>query len=99
MKVILKGLSKLISSLITPEMKKQVFVYLGDKLVSKRMNKWPWWYPLQTAKSIVQSVGRSIRTSEDYAVTYILDAGWNYFYHKNKSVFPPDFKKCLKSFS
>ena len=34
MKVILKGLSKVISSLITPEMKKQVFIYLGDKLVA-----------------------------------------------------------------
>ena len=39
MKVILKGLSKIISSLITPEMKKQVFIYLGDKLVSSTKNK------------------------------------------------------------
>lgn len=39
MKVILKGLSKIISSLITPEMKKQVFIYLGDKLVASTKNK------------------------------------------------------------
>ena len=39
MKVILKGLSKVISSLITPEMKKQVFIYLGDKLVASTKNK------------------------------------------------------------
>ncbi len=71
------------------------YPYLGDKLVKKRMNKWKWWYPLQTAKIIVQSVGRSIRNEEDHAVTYILDAGWDYFYSKNKSIFPKDFQECI----
>jgi len=72
------------------------YPYLGDKLVSKRMNKWKWWYPLQTAKTVVQSVGRSVRSSDDHAVTYILDAGWDYFWSRNKSIFPPDFNRCLK---
>ena len=72
------------------------YPYLGDKLVKKRMNKWDWWYPLQTAKTIVQSVGRSIRSSEDFAVTYILDENWNYFYKRNQNIFPEDFRKCLK---
>ena len=72
------------------------YPYLGDKLVKKRMNKWDWWYPLQTAKTIVQSVGRSIRSSEDYAVTYILDENWNYFYKRNRNIFPEDFRKCLR---
>ena len=39
MKIVLKGLSKVISSMITPEMKKQVFMYLGDKLVASTQNK------------------------------------------------------------
>ena len=72
------------------------YPYLGDKLVKKRMNKWDWWYPLQTAKTVVQSVGRSIRSSEDYAVTYILDENWNYFYKRNRNIFPEDFRKCLR---
>jgi Rad3-related DNA helicase len=72
------------------------YPYLGDKLVKKRMNKWDWWYPLQTAKTIVQSVGRSIRSNEDFAVTYILDENWNYFYSRNKNIFPEDFRKCLR---
>ena len=62
---------------------------------SKKINKWKWWYPLQTAKTIVQSVGRSVRSSEDHAVTYILDSNWGYFFQKNKDVFPEDFKKCI----
>ena len=73
------------------------YPYLGDKLVKKRMYKWRWWYPLQTAKSIVQSVGRSVRSAEDHAVTYILDDDWNRFFSKNSHMFPEDFKKSIVS--
>ena len=72
------------------------YPYLGDKLVKKRMHKWKWWYPLQTAKVIVQSVGRSVRSSTDTAVTYILDADWEYFWKRNKDVFPKGFKDTIK---
>ena len=72
------------------------YPYLGDKVVKKRMNKWPGWYPLQTAKSIVQAVGRSIRSVDDHAVTYILDGQWRSFYGRNKKFFPDDFQKCIK---
>ena len=72
------------------------YPYLGDKLVRKKMNKWKWWYPLQTAKTIVQAVGRSVRSSEDSAVTYILDADFERFYDRNLSMFPNGFKECLQ---
>ena len=71
------------------------YPYLGDKLVKKRMNKWKSWYPLQTAKSIVQSIGRSVRSKDDHAVTYILDADFDRFYRMNARFFSKDFKKCL----
>jgi Rad3-related DNA helicase len=73
------------------------YPYLGDKLVKKRMNKWKKWYPLQTAKSIVQSVGRSVRSNDDHAVSYILDTDWDRFYGMNRSLFPEDFKRCLSN--
>jgi Rad3-related DNA helicase len=60
------------------------------------MYKRKTWYPLQTAKSIVQSVGRSVRSKDDEAVTYILDSDWSMFYGRNKHFFPDDFKRCLK---
>jgi ATP-dependent DNA helicase DinG len=72
------------------------YPYLGDKLVKQRMQRWKWWYPLQTAKTIIQAVGRSIRNKDDHAVTYILDADWDRFYSRNKNIFPEDFRKCLK---
>ena len=71
------------------------YPYLGDKLIKKKMNKWRWWYPMQTAKTIVQSVGRSIRNQEDFAVTYILDSDWNYFYKRNSAYLPTDFSSCI----
>ena len=58
------------------------YPYLGDKLVRKRMNKFSGWYELQTAKSIVQSTGRSVRSESDHAVTYILDSDFDRFYKK-----------------
>jgi ATP-dependent DNA helicase DinG len=71
------------------------YPYLGDKLIKKKMNKWKWWYPLQTAKTIVQSVGRSVRSIDDHAVTYILDSDWIRFYNKNSKYFPTDFKRSI----
>jgi Rad3-related DNA helicase len=71
------------------------YPYLGDKLCRKRMNKWKWWYPMQTAKTIVQSVGRSVRDMEDHAITYILDEDWGRFYGMNKNIFPKSFTDAI----
>lgn len=68
---------------------------LGDKIVRKRMNKWKWWYPLQTSKTIIQSIGRSVRSSDDYAITYILDADWERFFSRNQDMFPESFKESI----
>jgi len=72
------------------------YPFLGDKLVKKRMNKWKWWYSFQTTKRIIQSLGRSVRSETDSAVTYILDSDWTRFYRNNSLLFPKDFKDCLK---
>lgn len=70
---------------------------LGDKLVKKRMHRWSWWYPMQTIKTIVQSVGRGVRSETDHAVTYILDADWGRFYGKHRDLFPDAFKAAVQS--
>lgn len=67
------------------------FPYLGDKVTKKKMNKWKWWYNTQTIRSIIQSVGRSIRSEDDKAVTYILDSDWTIIKSRNKDMFPIDF--------
>jgi Rad3-related DNA helicase len=69
---------------------------LGDKLVRKRMHKWDWWYPMQTVKTVVQAVGRAVRSADDHAVTYILDADWSRFESKHGELLPKGFKDCIR---
>tara|TARA_R110000803_G_scaffold59694_3_gene118521 strand:- start:1061 stop:2686 length:1626 start_codon:yes stop_codon:yes gene_type:complete len=71
------------------------YPWLGDPIVKKRMHKFPNWYSLKTAITIVQAVGRSVRNSEDTAITYILDSDWDRFYGKNKKLFCEDFKRLI----
>ena len=71
------------------------YPYLGDQIVRKRMYNHKDWYSLQTAKAIVQSCGRSVRSEKDTAITYILDSDWERFYRKNKHIFPKGFKSLL----
>jgi len=69
--------------------------YLGDELVKRRMEKYNHWYSYQAVKSLIQAKGRSIRTSEDFAVTYILDDSFDRLYSNNISLFPEHFKESL----
>jgi Rad3-related DNA helicase len=71
------------------------FPNLGDAVVSKRMQLDAKWYALETTRTMVQGVGRSIRNMEDKATTYILDGSFEYFYEKNKEMFPQSFRKSL----
>jgi len=71
------------------------FPYLGDLVIKKRMAKNSTWYNFQTAKSVVQALGRSVRNENDYAASYILDADWERFYNRSRSLFSSDFSKTL----
>jgi Rad3-related DNA helicase len=55
------------------------------------------WYPYVTAKSIIQSLGRSIRNKDDHAMSYILDSDWTNFYARNERMFTDDFRLALHS--
>lgn len=70
--------------------------YLGDQLVKARMEKYDYWYSYQAAKALIQGLGRSIRDKNDYAVSYILDESFEYFYERNQNLFPNYFKKALE---
>lgn len=47
---------------------------LGDKRIKHILDKYPIVYELSTVLKLVQGVGRSVRSKEDHAVTYILDS-------------------------
>lgn len=71
------------------------FPYLGDKRVQLKMKLQTWWYSYQTVKLLVQSLGRSVRSSDDFAISYILDEDWSYFYSQNKNSFPDYIKEAI----
>ncbi|MAH43614.1 hypothetical protein CL614_07915 [archaeon] len=71
------------------------FPYLGDKLIRKKMHKWKWWYAYRTAKTIVQASGRSIRSENDSAVTYIIDSDFRKFSYRHGNLFPSSFTECI----
>lgn len=64
------------------------YPFLGDKRVKLKMKLQPWWYSYQTVKLIVQSLGRSVRSVDDYAVSYILDEDFINIYNNNYKLFP-----------
>lgn len=68
------------------------FPYLGDLVVKRRMDNNKFWYPYMTAKSVIQSLGRSIRNESDHATSYILDSDWEKFFKMNQRMFPSTFK-------
>jgi len=67
------------------------YPYLGDPLIRKRMHKFDGWYSTQVAKTVMQSIGRSVRSMEDTAITYILDGDWERFLKQNRKFFPKTF--------
>jgi len=71
------------------------YPYLGDNYVKEKMERVEGWYAWETAKTIIQAYGRSIRNEDDFSTTYILDSNFEYFYNKNNYLFPKWFKDAL----
>ena len=61
---------------------------LGDKRVARRKAIDPSWYGYMTALSFVQSIGRSVRSKTDKAITYVLDESFENFVHWNRKFIP-----------
>lgn len=72
------------------------YPYIGDPVIAWKLKHDPRWYRWITARTLVQACGRSIRSNDDSAVTYILDSDWSVFYGGNKSIFPPGFAELLQ---
>lgn len=71
------------------------FPYLGDKVIQLRKDKIFGWYQCQTARTVIQAFGRSVRNINDHATSYILDSDWERFFRTNRSMFPDEFSAAL----
>ena len=54
------------------------------------------WYYWQTALRLIQAYGRSIRSKDDWARTYVLDSAFRYFVRKNRNTLPRWFIQAIK---
>lgn len=71
------------------------FPYLGDKRTAIKAKRDPAWYQYQTSKTLVQSVGRGVRSMDDWCHTYILDKAFGGFIRR--APLPPDFLNSVCS--
>src|SRR3989442_10175362 len=62
--------------------------YPADRWTKAKRQMDPEWYYWQTVLKFVQAYGRSIRSKEDRAKTYILDSAFASLVRKNKHMFP-----------
>lgn len=69
---------------------------LGDPLIKAKTEYSNEWYDWKTGISIMQGVGRSVRSEDDWAVTYVLDACFRSLINK-QGFFPPSFKERIKT--
>jgi len=73
------------------------FPNLGDKRVKRRKDLQPGWYAYQTALMFIQALGRSVRSEEEKAITYILDRSFERFYLGNRRLFPPYIRETIEN--
>jgi Rad3-related DNA helicase len=67
-----------------------------EKRVKAKMAKFPLWYTSRTLTKILQGFGRSIRSEDDWAKTYVLDTAINNVFFKAQSMIPRAYYDVLK---
>lgn len=80
-------------------MMKMPYPYIGDNLVKAKMELFPDWYDAETAKMVIQAIGRGNRYHDDWCLTYILDGCFNNLFAKTKDEFPMNIKERLKFYA
>ncbi|PJC51273.1 MAG: helicase [Nitrosopumilales archaeon CG_4_9_14_0_2_um_filter_34_16] len=66
-----------------------------EKRTKAKMDKFPLWYTSQTLTKILQGFGRSIRSDDDWAKTYVLDTAINNVFFKGQQMIPKAYYDVL----
>jgi Rad3-related DNA helicase len=69
--------------------------YLGDPQVAARRDRDPGWYAWRACLTVVQAYGRSVRSADDRAVTYLLDADFPAFLRRERARLPAWFVEAI----
>jgi Rad3-related DNA helicase len=68
---------------------------LTDKRIGKMKERDPKWYTWNTVLRLVQAYGRSVRSKDDYATTYILDSSISYLLKSAQDLVPKWFTEAI----
>lgn len=69
---------------------------IGDRYVSAKMKYSREWYTWKACTSILQGIGRSVRSENDWAVTYFLDGCLTDLLMGSSDNFPEEFVSRIK---
>ena len=72
------------------------YPYLGDPQIARRKSLDAAWYEWRTCLTVVQAYGRSVRSAEDFAVTYVLDADFPAFVKRQRKRLPGWFLEAVQ---
>jgi len=75
---------------------KMPYPNLGSKKVKKRMETMKEYYGLTTVRDLIQAYGRSVRSKDDKANTYILDSCFGDLLKWNNKYFPQWVKDAIQ---
>lgn len=76
-------------------MMKVPFYDSRDPIISRLKKLDPTYTDRQTARTVVQTAGRGMRSQSDYCETFIIDAHWGYF--KEKPLFAKYFSDAFQT--
>jgi Rad3-related DNA helicase len=68
---------------------------LTDKKVAEMKNRDPKWYTWYTVLRLAQSYGRSVRSADDHATTYILDESITFLLKNAQDIVPKWFSEAI----
>lgn len=75
---------------------KMPYPNLSDKWTKTKMEKDREWYLTQTCITLIQMSGRSIRSKDDFAKTYILDSDFMNLARNSIDIFPEWWKNSVQ---
>jgi len=69
---------------------------IADKWTAEKRKANENWYYWQTALKLIQAYGRSVRSKDDWAKTYVLDSAFKYFVKLNMDIIPKWFLSAIR---
>ena len=66
-----------------------------EKRIASKKAKYPLWYTSQTVTKLLQGFGRSIRSEDDWAVTYVLDSAVQNLLYNSRNLVPKAYHDVL----